>query len=438
MVEKGDADAQYQLGRMYASGSDVARNDRLASQSYQKATRQGHGIAQYCLGKGDIWYSSDKEGLKWCRMAAVQGYSEAQRNLAVCYGMEFNCLLSFLWHYKAAKQGNAYSLFKAAYLFCSNRTMLSGLCNYTDPDYYNPNIYSFKDYYYEFYTKPHMVSYNNIRKICSFFSDIKANDIEAIENKVIILSSSIDESVEENHNVKCPVYRNLILPNETPSLLQIVPFDSVYKEVNRETEEIEEKIADQKREIELKTKEVAERREALKRRQEEHMARYAMRKAREEQKAEEERKRAELAKIKAGIQEAEEKERKRIDALKLLAVQGDVEAQFSLGEMLLLNRKARNSQEAYRYLKLAALQGHGIAKCYLGIIHEYGLCGLEPCVHAAIFFYENADKHLGLRHLLFGVQYLMRLKRSDVPYEVATGLFEQARAREEDASSIGL
>lgn len=223
MADKSDADVQYQLGKMYEKGLGVAKDRNLAIQWYQKAARQGHGMAQYCLGKGDIWYSSDKEGLKWCRMAAVQGYSEAQRNLAVCYGMEFNCLLSFLWHYKAAKQGNAYSLFKAAYLFCGNRTMLSGICDYTDLNYYKPNGYSFKDYYYEFYTKPHMVSYDHIKYMMyACFNDIKENDIEAIEDRVFSFINLIDELIEEKHNVKCPVYRSLLLPNQASSLLQTV------------------------------------------------------------------------------------------------------------------------------------------------------------------------------------------------------------------------
>ena len=49
-AERGDADAQYNLGMMYADGRGVPQDDTTAVEWFQKAAEQGHALAQKNLG----------------------------------------------------------------------------------------------------------------------------------------------------------------------------------------------------------------------------------------------------------------------------------------------------------------------------------------------------------------------------------------------------
>ena len=49
-AEQGDADAQYNLGVMYANGRGVRQDDAQAVQWYRKAAEQGDAEAQFNLG----------------------------------------------------------------------------------------------------------------------------------------------------------------------------------------------------------------------------------------------------------------------------------------------------------------------------------------------------------------------------------------------------
>ncbi len=48
-AEQGDADAQHNLGWMYANGKGVIENDKEAVKWYRKAAEQGHTKAQQKL-----------------------------------------------------------------------------------------------------------------------------------------------------------------------------------------------------------------------------------------------------------------------------------------------------------------------------------------------------------------------------------------------------
>ena len=50
LAESGDADAQYNLGVMYAFGEGVAKDQVEAVKWYRKAAEQGDADAQYNLG----------------------------------------------------------------------------------------------------------------------------------------------------------------------------------------------------------------------------------------------------------------------------------------------------------------------------------------------------------------------------------------------------
>ena len=50
LAEVGDANAQFNLGAMYANGEGVSKDDAEAVKWYRLAAAQGHAKAQYILG----------------------------------------------------------------------------------------------------------------------------------------------------------------------------------------------------------------------------------------------------------------------------------------------------------------------------------------------------------------------------------------------------
>ena len=76
---KGDAQAQYNLGIMYANGQGVVKND--------------------------------VEAVKWYKLAAAQGFAQAQSNLGIMCakgeGVVQDYVVAHMWSNLAAAQGNA-------------------------------------------------------------------------------------------------------------------------------------------------------------------------------------------------------------------------------------------------------------------------------------------------------------------------------------------
>lgn len=85
LAEKGDADAQYNLGIMLENGQGLPRDDAGAARWYRMAAERGSADAQYNLGvlydEGRGVPRDDAEAMKWYRKAAEQGMPEAQHNL---------------------------------------------------------------------------------------------------------------------------------------------------------------------------------------------------------------------------------------------------------------------------------------------------------------------------------------------------------------------
>ena len=50
LAERGDAAAQFELGRMYALGLGVGKDNKLSTDWYRKAAESGHVQAQFILG----------------------------------------------------------------------------------------------------------------------------------------------------------------------------------------------------------------------------------------------------------------------------------------------------------------------------------------------------------------------------------------------------
>ena len=84
-ANKGNAEAQNKLGRMYARGEGVPQDYKEAVKWYRLSAEQGLASAQIQLGEmytnGQGVPQGDKEAVKWTRLAAEQGNAQAQLNL---------------------------------------------------------------------------------------------------------------------------------------------------------------------------------------------------------------------------------------------------------------------------------------------------------------------------------------------------------------------
>jgi uncharacterized protein len=114
-ADKGDAKAQYELGRAFFSGAlGVAKDEAEAVKWFRKAAEQNVADAQFSLGvcyaNGRGVTKDDAEAVKWFRKAAEQNLADAQYNLGVCYdsgeGVAKDEVEAYKWWLLAAGQGN--------------------------------------------------------------------------------------------------------------------------------------------------------------------------------------------------------------------------------------------------------------------------------------------------------------------------------------------
>lgn len=77
LAEKGDADAQFNLGQAYRLGRGVSTNLSTAKSWFERAASQGHVDAQTTLGLLLFQNGSQREGLAWLKKAAQQGEPRA-------------------------------------------------------------------------------------------------------------------------------------------------------------------------------------------------------------------------------------------------------------------------------------------------------------------------------------------------------------------------
>ena len=119
LKDKGIADAQFCVGRLYANGFGVAMNDDLALQWYGRAAEQGHGEALYSLGlmNANGWGvpMNDEEAANWYQLAAEQGFVQAQTSLAKVYqngrGLEEDFVEAYVWFHIATQLGDYNALY---------------------------------------------------------------------------------------------------------------------------------------------------------------------------------------------------------------------------------------------------------------------------------------------------------------------------------------
>ena len=85
LAERGDVDAQAELGSIYLEGRGVPQNYEEALKWFRKAAEKGHAGAQFHLGimyaKGLGTKRDYDEAIKWLRQAAKQNYGPAKRIL---------------------------------------------------------------------------------------------------------------------------------------------------------------------------------------------------------------------------------------------------------------------------------------------------------------------------------------------------------------------
>jgi uncharacterized protein len=112
-AERGQAKAQYLVGRMYEDGFGVEQNYGEAARWYRAAAEQGDPLAQHALS---VFYAvgwgiaaDPAESVKWLRRSAEQGYYYAGNDLGSRYrtgrGVPQDNALAYMWLDLAA--GNA-------------------------------------------------------------------------------------------------------------------------------------------------------------------------------------------------------------------------------------------------------------------------------------------------------------------------------------------
>ena len=132
LAELGDANAQFNLGLMYAQGRGVLQDDTEAVDWYRKAEVQGLARAQsnlgfmYANGRGVL--QDDAEAVRWYRKAAEQGYAAAQYNLGIKYAHGMGVLQDDAeavgWYRKAVEQGDADAQNNLGFMYENGRGVL--------------------------------------------------------------------------------------------------------------------------------------------------------------------------------------------------------------------------------------------------------------------------------------------------------------------------
>jgi uncharacterized protein len=113
-AQKGVAEAQYRVAKMYATGKGVAENDSEAWKWFQKAADQGNADAQFMVAQrifnGAGVPKNYDEGVKWYRKAAEQNHLESMLFIGLMY-VEAEDIRDLAqakkWFRKAADQGSS-------------------------------------------------------------------------------------------------------------------------------------------------------------------------------------------------------------------------------------------------------------------------------------------------------------------------------------------
>ncbi len=128
-AEQGDADAQYDLGLMYATGRGVPQDDGEAVRWFRRAAEQGLAGAQYSLGLmyyfGEGVPQDHGEAVRWYRRAAEQDHADAQYDLGLMYangrGVPQDDGEAARWYRRAAEQDHADAQYDLGLMYATGR-----------------------------------------------------------------------------------------------------------------------------------------------------------------------------------------------------------------------------------------------------------------------------------------------------------------------------
>ena len=126
---QGNRDAQYNLAVSYAFGEGVKQDLTEAAIWYRRAGEQGHVVSQYSLGisyaYGEGVPQDQKEAARWFLKAAEQGYARAQVHLGSMYhtgeGVEQDYTQAVRWYRLAADRGDATAQYNLGAMYRSGK-----------------------------------------------------------------------------------------------------------------------------------------------------------------------------------------------------------------------------------------------------------------------------------------------------------------------------
>jgi TPR repeat protein len=128
-AERGDAEAQFNLGFCYDDGRGVKKDYGEAVKWYRKAAEQNYAPAEfnlgYCYANGQGVRKDKEEAVNWFRKAAEQNYAPAQSNLGCCYdngrGVAKDAVEAVKWYRKAAGQGHPEAQLNLGYCYANGQ-----------------------------------------------------------------------------------------------------------------------------------------------------------------------------------------------------------------------------------------------------------------------------------------------------------------------------
>jgi len=126
-AERGNALAQYELGRQYQLGQGVPKDQAKAVDWYSKAAEQGHPVAQFNLGaayeEGAGVTKDVSQAVQWYTKSAAQNNTQAQARLGFLYesgsGVTKDNAHALQLYRQAAEQGNARAQTRLGFLYQS-------------------------------------------------------------------------------------------------------------------------------------------------------------------------------------------------------------------------------------------------------------------------------------------------------------------------------
>jgi len=135
LADEGNAEAQYFLGSMYATGRGQPQSYAEAEKLIRKSAEKGHAPAQYSLGgmyqQGLGVSRDDVEAVRWYRRAAEQDFILAQHSLGMCYtagvGVARDDAAAVAWFIKAAERGFAGSQFQLSLAYGEGHGVMRNL-----------------------------------------------------------------------------------------------------------------------------------------------------------------------------------------------------------------------------------------------------------------------------------------------------------------------